>query len=381
MTHAVEARLLIVDDEVGLMQSLCETLRDQGFETVGFTNPAQALAALNERSFDLLLADLAMPNINGIELLREARRTDDKLVAIIMTGEATVATAVEAMRSGAYDYVLKPFKLSAILPVLRRALAMRTLRVENANLERQLREHASDLEARNQELDAFTRTASHDLRSPLTSILGLATLLKLRNGASLTPQGVSLLEQIEQEGQRMVRLLDDLMRLSQSGRGALQIEHVDVKELALEVANELRQREPARTIVVRADALPPASADRGLLRQVIVNLLSNALKFSRGRSETVIQVGSAMADGEAAYYVKDNGVGFDMARAGSLFSPFQRLHRQEDFEGSGVGLTIVQRIVERHGGRIWAESAPDQGARVNFTLRVEELAMSGAGAS
>jgi len=381
MTLDVEARLLIVDDEVALMQSLCEALRDQGFETVGFTNPSQALAALNERSFDLLLADLAMPDINGIELLREARRTDDKLVAIIMTGEATVATAVEAMRSGAYDYVLKPFKLSAILPVLRRALAMRKLSVENAYLERQLREHASDLEARNQELDAFTRTASHDLRSPLTSILGLATLLKLRNGAALTLQGMSLLEQLEQEGQRMVRLLDDLMRLSQVGRGALQIEHVDVTELAREVVNELRQREPARTIVVQADALPPASADRGLLRQVIVNLLSNALKFSRGRDETVIQVGSAMTDGEAAYYVKDNGVGFDMARAGSLFSPFQRLHRQEDFEGSGVGLTIVQRIVERHGGRIWAESAPNQGACFNFTLRAEELALSGTGAS
>jgi signal transduction histidine kinase len=368
MTNANPARLVIVDDEAALMRSLCDTLGDQGYATTGFTSANEALAFLHQDGCDLLLADLAMPEMDGIALLREALRVDGLLVGVIMTGEGTISTAVEAMRSGAYDYILKPFKMGAILPVIQRGLTVRALRTENAELERRLRERATELEAANRELDAFTRSASHDLRSPLTAMLSLCTLMSIGCGSELPERARNWLDQIQAEGRRMTTLMDDLTRLSQLGRQALDVQRVDVTALALSVVGELRQRESKRPLEVRVEAMPPVNADAGLLRQVFVNLLSNAFKFTRGREPAVIDVGSQSAAGTVAYYVQDNGAGFDMARAGKLFDAFERLHRQEEFAGSGVGLSIVQRIVHRHGGRVWAEAATDRGARFLFTL-------------
>src|SRR5258706_4570655 len=163
----IKARLLVVDDEAALMQALCDTLECNGYLVVGCTTGHDALLALRQAPFDLLLADLMMPGMNGIELLRAAMAIDPKLVGIIMTGEGTIGTAVEAMQSGALDYILKPFKLRAILPVLSRSLTLRRLRLENEALQRRVREHAAALEASNPELGAFTPSASHDLRSPV----------------------------------------------------------------------------------------------------------------------------------------------------------------------------------------------------------------------
>ena len=185
MSDTRRTRLLIVDDEAALMRSLCDTLRDHGYETTGTVSALEALEALRTSSFDLLLADLSMPEMDGIALLREALRIDGLLIGVIMTGGGTVGTAVEAMRSGAYDYILKPFKIGAILPVLQRGLAMRTLRAENAELERRLRERATELEVANRELDAFTRSASHDLRAPLANVAGINMLLSARFGSQM----------------------------------------------------------------------------------------------------------------------------------------------------------------------------------------------------
>lgn len=368
MTQTPTARLLIVDDESAQMQALCETLQDQGYATTGYLTAQSALRALQPGDFDLLLADLAMPGMDGITLLREALQIDPQLVGIIMTGEGTISTAVEAMRSGAHDYILKPFKMGAILPALERGLALRRLRVENALLEQQLREHAAELEATNQELDAFTRSASHDLRSPLAGVQGLTTLLLGQYGQHLPLQAVHWLHQIESEMRRMVQLIDDLLRLSRLGRQALDLQQVDVQALVAQTVGELQQRDPARQIDIRLEDLPSTLADPGLLRQVFINLLSNAFKFTRGRAHATVDIGCQRRGGEDVYFVRDNGAGFDMTRADKLFHAFQRLHRPDDFEGSGVGLSIVQRIVQRHGGRIWAQSAPDQGASFEFTL-------------
>ena len=368
MSHPTPARLLVVDDEAAHMRALCDTLEDEGYEVVGCTNGEAALAALRRSPADLLLADLMMPGMNGIALLRAALEIDPMLVGIIMTGEGTIGTAVEAMRSGALDYILKPFKLSAILPVLSRGLLMRRLRRENAELERRLREHMVELETSNRELDAFTRSASHDLRSPLNIVLGFSSLLASVLGPTIPTEQRTWLLQIERAAQQMSELIDALMRLSRAGKQAMSLQPVDLAALVREVLDERSAEQALRGVTVHVGELPEVRADPALLRQVFVNLLSNAFKYTRHVDRPEIEVRFELLDDERVFSVRDNGPGFDMARAGRLFDAFQRFHGDQEFEGSGVGLSIVQRVVQRHGGRIWARAEPGKGAVFYFTL-------------
>lgn len=368
MTEAVNARLLVVDDEVAQMRALCDTLEEEGYGVHGFTNGEAALAALRDAPADLLLADLMMPGMNGIDLLRAAQAIDPMLVGVIMTGEGTIGTAVEAMRSGALDYILKPFKLSAILPVLGRALLMRRLRLDNAELERRLREQMVELETSNRELDAFTRSASHDLRSPLNVVLGFSSLLVSEPGPALATEQRTWLLHIERAARQMSELIDALLRLSRVGKQALNLQPVDTAALVREVLDERSAEQVQRGVAVHVGELPEVRADPALLRQVFVNLLSNAFKYTRRTDRPQIEVRVELRDAERVFSVRDNGPGFDMARAGRLFDAFQRFHSSDEFEGNGVGLSIVQRVVERHGGRIWAHAEPGAGAVFYFTL-------------
>jgi signal transduction histidine kinase len=378
MSEPAGARLLIVDDEVAQMQALCDTLEEQGYEVIGCTNGEVALAALRRAPVDLLLADLMMPGVNGIDLLRAALAIDPMLVGVIMTGEGTIGTAVEAMKSGALDYILKPFKLSAILPVLGRGLAMRRLRLEKAALERRVQEHAVELETMNRELDAFTRSASHDLRSPLNVVLGFSSLMVSDLGPKIPIEQRSWLLQIERAARQMSELIDALMRLSLVGKQALNLQVVEVASLVRSVVDELRDGHPQRSVNVRVGELPEAMADPSLLRQVFVNLLSNAYKYTRKVEPAEIEVACERQGDEPVFRVTDNGSGFDMTHAARLFQAFQRFHHDDQFEGSGVGLSIVQRIVKRHGGRIWAQAAPGKGASFFFTIGAKPSSAAGA---
>jgi FixJ family two-component response regulator len=288
MNSSESSRLLIVDDEPAHLRALCDTLEDQGFDVHGCSHPQDALEALRRTSFDLMLSDLAMPGMNGIELLRAALQRDPTMIAIIMTGEGTIGSAVEAMKSGASDFMLKPFKLSTVLPVLQRGLAMRRLRHENAMLERRVREHACELEAANRELDAFTRSASHDLRSPLNAVLGYSTLLLHKVGQHLPPEHRKLIVNTELAARRMDLLISSLMRLSHLGRHALTLQPVNLDALAHAVVADLRQDQPQREVSVQIDRLPPVIGDESLLRQVYFNLLSNAFKFTSRISASLI---------------------------------------------------------------------------------------------
>jgi PAS domain S-box-containing protein len=220
----------------------------------------------------------------------------------------------------------------------------------------------------NQELERFSYSVSHDLRAPLRAIHGYAQALWEDHAAKLGDEGRRLLAVIRDSAKLGGELIDGLLNFSRVGRQALARRPVDLTALAGSVVAELRQTQGSVAVEVVLSPLPPASGDAALLRHVLVNLIGNAFKFSAKRAHPKVEIGARQDGPEVAYYVKDNGVGFDMEYAGKLFGVFQRLHRPDEFEGTGVGLALAQRIVQRHGGRIWAEAKVDEGATFFFTL-------------
>jgi signal transduction histidine kinase len=368
MPEITLTRILIVDDEAAQMKALCNTLKDHGYEVAGFSSAQAALDSMKEIKFDLLLTDLMMPEMDGIALLQKALQKDANLVGIIMTGEGTIARAVEAMKSGALDFILKPFKLSAILPVLDRALTVRRLRLENTTLERRVRERTLELEAANKELEAFSYSVSHDLRTPLRHIDGFSEMLNKSAKAILSEKDSQYLNLISDSTRQMNRLIDDLLDFSRTNRAEMRRIEIDLQELIEKTIRELQPETEGRNILWKKGPLPMAHADPSLLRQVFSNLLINAIKYSRPRDPAEIEIGYRIEPEETVIFIRDNGVGFDMQYAGKLFGVFQRLHRREEFEGTGIGLANVRRIIARHGGRTWAEGKVDGGATFYFTL-------------
>jgi PAS domain S-box-containing protein len=224
------------------------------------------------------------------------------------------------------------------------------------------------LEEANRELEAFSYSVSHDLRAPLRAMVGFSQILLEEHGDKLPPDARHEVDMIVDSAREMGQLVDDLLAFSRLGKQPLTVEPVDAGHLARQVFDELRASQPkTRDVRVHFGDLPACQADVALLRQVYVNLLGNALKYTRNREHAEIDIGWMPEDG-GAYFVKDNGAGFDMQYAGKLFGVFQRLHRAEEYEGTGVGLAIVHRIVTRHGGRVWAKAAVDQGATFSFTI-------------
>jgi two-component system sensor histidine kinase/response regulator len=368
MSSEPVSRLLIVDDEAAQAKALCQTLECEGYHTTGLTSAHQAVAMLRTHSFDLMLTDLMMPEMDGITLVRTAFEIDPRMVAIVMTGYGTIDTAVEAMKVGALDYILKPFTLSLILPALSRALQMQRLRSENEELTRCVSERSKELEIANKELEAFSFSVSHDLRNPLSVVMGYSQLLAEGYAVQMDGPARRMLRHISDSAARMERLIADLLRLSSLGQQSLSKQPVRTGVLVRQVLEELMIDHRERQVEIQVNELPDCFGDPSLLRQVFVNLLSNAIKFTRNKEKACIEVGCCQRQGEYLYFVRDNGAGFDAKHAARLFDAFQRLHNAEDFEGTGVGLSIVSRIISRHGGRVWAEAEVDLGATFYFTL-------------
>jgi hypothetical protein len=362
-------KLLVVDDEAAQMKALCHTLEHEGYRASGYTSALQALetVARGER-FDLLLTDLMMPEMDGIALLQAVRERDADLVGVVMTGHGSIGTAIDAMKAGALDYILKPFRLRTVLPVLDRALAVRRLRLENAELQQRVQRHTRELEVANKELEAFSYSVSHDLRAPLRAVTGFAQILLEDHARELSQEAQRHLHTVAGSAQRMEQLIADLLEFSRLSRQPLNKQEIALSQVVEPVLAELRQAQPQRQVEIDIGELPQCPADASLLRQVFTNLLSNAYKFTRHRQPARIEIGCREQGDELLCFVRDNGAGFDMKYAGKLFGVFQRMHRVEDFEGTGIGLSIVHRIVQRHGGRVWAESEPDKGATFYFTL-------------
>jgi signal transduction histidine kinase len=286
----------------------------------------------------------------------------------VMTGHGTIDTAVKCMQLGALDYMQKPFDAGVARAVIGRALQIRRLRLDNAHLLAREREHLAELEAAYQDLDAFSISISHDLRAPLRAMLGFTDAFLTDHAAVIPEGGRRQLDNVVKSGARLDRMLEDLLRFCRFSRQPLHKQPVDCNELVANVLAQMRSRFQSHAPQVHVEPLPTCSADRSLLEQVFVNLLSNAYKFTRHTPAPRIDIGVCGTDDEDALFVRDNGAGFDLRYAARLFGVFQRLHSERDFEGTGVGLSIVRRIIERHGGRIWAQSAPGEGATFRFTL-------------
>jgi PAS domain S-box-containing protein len=240
------------------------------------------------------------------------------------------------------------------------------------HLNEALVQRSAELQGVNAELESFSYSVSHDLRAPLRAIEGFSRILQEEHARALDAEGLRLFDVVRTNARRMAQLIDDLLHFSRVGRQGLTREVVNVTAVVEGQLADLRQSDPARRVVVTVDPLPAALGDPAMVSQITANLLSNAWKFTRGREAAVISVQGRRTDREVEYVFTDNGAGFDMKYADKLFGVFQRLHRQEEFEGTGVGLAVVYRIVQRHGGRIWADSAPGRGATFHFTLPAAE---------
>ncbi|MBJ7309270.1 response regulator [Rugamonas sp. CCM 8940] len=389
-TTGVRPRILIVDDEAAHMQALCDTLRNHDYDTCGFVSGDAALASLQAAGYDLLLADLMMPGMDGIALVQAARLRDPDLACIIMTGEGTIASAVRAMKVGALDYIIKPFKVSTILPILARALDTRALRMANARLEQRLREHAAELHAVNQDLEQARRQAerasqekstflsnmSHELRTPLNAIIGFAQILTSDKLPSSPQEKKVFSNHILQSGRHLLTLINEILDLAkvEAGMMSLSLEAVPLAEVLLECQVMLEPQAAKGAIALR---FPPAGnqhvlADRTRLKQILINLLSNAIKYNRERGS--VEVSCTQAEkGRVRISVADNGAGLDSRQMAAMFQPFNRLGQETSgAEGTGIGLVLSKRLVEAMQGAIGCAST--QGVGSTFWIELGRCA-------
>ena len=356
------ARILVVDDNADLRAYITGILSAQ--YTVETANDGlAALEAARRRRPTLILSDVMMPKLDGFGLLRELRADQSlrELPVILLSARAGEEATIEGLEGGADDYLVKPFAARELLARVRTHVELARQRAAVA--------FARDLaEAANQELEAFSYTVAHDLRAPLRSIDGFTEALIEEHAQQLDDEGRQYLSFVRQSSQRMTQLIDDLLALAKVTRSELRDEEVDLSQLARAAITGLQRSQPDRRVEITIQDGVMSRGDARLLSVVFENLLGNSWKFTQKREGARISFTSELRDGQPVYVVRDNGAGFDAAFVNKLFGVFQRLHSTAEFEGTGIGLATVRRVVNRHHGRVWAEGAVERGASFFFTL-------------
>jgi two-component system sensor histidine kinase/response regulator len=383
--EAERVNLLLVDDQPANLLALEAMLQDLGQHIVKAGSGREALKWLLTNDCAVILLDVKMPEMDGFEtaeLIRQRDRSRHTPIIFLTAADRSQTQAMRGYAVGAVDYLIKPvvpeFVRSKVTVFVELAKTTELLRRQTERLqisEQAARELADaraelveDLEQKNRELETFSYTVSHDLRAPLRRIESFAKALSETQADRLDDEGRRYLSRIRTSSQEMAQLIDDVLYLSRVTRAELRRQEVDLSALARAIIERLREAEPDRKMDVRIRPGLTTVGDGQLLRIALDNLLENAWKFSAREPEARIEFGVTHLPGEPAYFIRDNGAGFDMSYADRLFTPFQRLHLSSEFPGTGVGLATVQRIIYRHGGRIWAEGGVGQGATFHFTL-------------
>lgn len=377
MFNDYPATILIVDDKAKNIFALEEILARPGRNFVHAADGQEALKTVLNKEIDLVILDVQMPGMDGFEVarvLKSNKRTKEIPIIFASAEKKEQRHMMKGFEEGAVDYLYKPLdpavteaKVSVLLQLHLGKKELVRAHEEIRQLNAELKQKILQLENINKELESFSYSVSHDLRGPLRSINGYARMILEDYSGKLDDELRRLLNIIHGSAGKMGVLIDSLLEFSRLGRKSLKRYPVDITHLVQRALQD-QDESLTRRIAISVDRLPPAEGDPVLLSQVVVNLLSNAIKYTGKKEDPRIEVGSFDNEEEHVYFVKDNGAGFDMSYAHKLFGVFQRLHGSDEFEGTGVGLATVQRIVAKHGGRVWAKGQPGEGATFYFSL-------------
>lgn len=404
--------VLIAEDSNVQAKKLRFLLEDHGFETLVCPNGSVALSEVQKRKPLLIISDIVMPEMDGYEFCSriKAEPAFKDIPFMLLTSLRDPLDIIRGLQAGADNFITKPYEDNYLLSRVQYLLANTALRqsgsadiivevifkgerysinsdkkqildlllsVYEAAVQRndelilaqaKLEALNEDLLNANHELEAFAHTVSHDLRSPLHTVRGYLQILQEEYDTVLDDSAKKYLEVVMKSADSMAQLIEDLLHFSRSAKAQLNIKEINLHNIAREILNRMRMREPERPIEWKIAEDLTTRADPALMEIVLENLLSNAWKYTRKSNYPLIIIGRREQEGSTVFYVKDNGAGFDPEKAYKMFNPFERLHTNEEFPGIGVGLATVKRILERHGGKIWAEGKPGEGATFYFSL-------------
>jgi two-component system sensor histidine kinase/response regulator len=377
--------ILLVDDQPANLVALEAMLQGLGQNLVTASSGREALKWLLTHEFAVVLLDVKMPDMDGFEtaaLIRGRDRSRHTPIIFLTAADQTQEQAVRGYAVGAVDYLVKPVvpefvrsKVAVFVELARKSELLRrqaellqASEQEARDLAETRAELVRDLEHKNRELESFSYAVSHDLRAPLRRIESFSRAVQESQGERMDADGRRYLDRVREASRQMSQLIDDVLHLARVTGAEMREQEVDLSGLVALLLDRMREAEPERRVEIRIRPGLTVMADGQLLRIALENLLENAWKFTAREPVARIEFGMTNIGGEQAYFLRDNGAGFDMAYADRLFGPFQRLHLASEFPGSGIGLATVQRIIHRHGGRVWAEGMVGQGATFHFTI-------------